>query len=95
MEGLSALHALHVIQKNRRTMEFYVMAKSYNCYGGHTTLSPIGQFLLRNAPDFGDAIKEITVTLHFACTGPAKKTLNWGQGTNSQFDKRPRRGGQS
>jgi hypothetical protein len=56
-------------------MEFYVMAKSYNCYGGHTTLSPIGQFLLRDAPDFGDAIKEITVTLHFPSSGPAKKTL--------------------
>jgi uncharacterized protein YfeS len=56
-------------------MEFYVMAKSYNCYGGHTTLSPIGQFLLRDAPDFGDAIKEITVTLHLPCAGPAKKTL--------------------
>jgi uncharacterized protein YfeS len=56
-------------------MEFYVMAKSYNCYGGHTTLSPIGQFLLQDAPDFGDAINEITVTLHFPSSGPAKKTL--------------------
>lgn len=56
-------------------MEFYVMAKSYNCYGGHTTLSPIGQFLLQDAPAFGDAIKEITVTLHFPSSGPAKKTL--------------------
>jgi uncharacterized protein YfeS len=56
-------------------MEFYVMAKSYNCYGGHTTLSPIGQFLLRGAPDFGNAINEITVTLHFPSSGPAKKTL--------------------
>lgn len=56
-------------------MDFYVMAKSYNCYGGHTTLSQIGRFLLRDAPDFGDAIKEITVTLHFPNSGPAKKTL--------------------
>jgi len=56
-------------------MEFYVMAKSYNCYGGHTTLSPIGNFLLREAPEFGDAIREITVTLHFPDSGPPKKTL--------------------
>jgi uncharacterized protein YfeS len=56
-------------------MEFYVMAKSYNCYGGHTTLSPIGDFLLMGASDFGDAIKELTVTLHFQDSGPAKKTL--------------------
>jgi uncharacterized protein YfeS len=56
-------------------MEFYVMAKSYNCYGGHTTLSPIGNFLLMGAGDFGDAIRELTVTLHFRDSGPAKKTL--------------------
>lgn len=56
-------------------MEFSVMAKSYDCYGGHTTLSPIGNFLLREAPDFGDAIAEITVTLHFPNSGPPKKTL--------------------
>lgn len=56
-------------------MEFYVMAKSYNCYGGHTTLSPIGDFLLRECPDLGDAIAEITVTLHFPSSGPPKKTL--------------------
>lgn len=51
------------------------MAKSYNCYGGHTTLSPIGDFLLRDAPDLGDAIAEIAVTLHFPLSGPPKKTL--------------------
>ena len=51
------------------------MAKSYNCYGGHTTLSPIGDFLLMGAGDFGDAIRELTVTLHFPDSGPAKKTL--------------------
>ena len=51
------------------------MAKTYDCYGGHPTLSTIGQFLLRDAPDFGDAIKEIEITLHFPCAGPAKKTL--------------------
>lgn len=56
-------------------MEFYVMAKSYNCYGGHTTLSSIGSFLLLGADDFGGAIKELTVTLYFRDSGPPKKTL--------------------
>lgn len=51
------------------------MAKSYNCYGGHTTLSPIGNFLLMGAVNFGDAIKELTVTLYFRDSGPPKKTL--------------------
>lgn len=56
-------------------MDFYVMAKSYNRYGGHTTLSRIGDFLLMGGGSFGDAIKEITVTLHFRDSGPARKTL--------------------
>lgn len=65
-----------VYPKNQaRTMKFYVMAKSYNSYGGHTTLSPIGDFLLQGASDFGDAITEITVTLHFSDSGPPKKSL--------------------
>jgi len=64
-----------VIRKETGVMEFYVMAKSYDCYGGHTTLSPIGDFLLIGANKFGDAIKELTVTLHFRDSGPPKKTL--------------------
>lgn len=56
-------------------MEFYVMGKSYNRYGGHTTLSRIGDFLLMGANSFGDGIKELTITLHFPDSGPPKKTL--------------------
>ncbi len=56
-------------------MKLYVMGKSYNCFGGHTTLSPIGDFLLQGAPYFGDALKEITVTLYFPNSGPPKKSL--------------------
>lgn len=52
------------------------MSRSYNCYGSHTTLSPVGDFLLLGADDFGDAVKEITVTLHFLTSGPPKKTLD-------------------
>lgn len=56
-------------------IEFSVYAKSYNSYGGHSSLSMIGSFLLMEAPEFGDAVKEITVTHHFAHSGLAKKSL--------------------
>lgn len=56
-------------------MEFYVMAKSYNMYGAHTTLTPIAKFLLMGAVDFGDAVQELTVTLYFSNSGPPKKNL--------------------
>lgn len=56
-------------------IEFYVMAKAYNRYGCHTTLTPIAEFLLHGAPRFGESIKEITVTLHFPNSGPPKETL--------------------
>lgn len=56
-------------------MDFYVMVKSHDCYGGHTTLSPIGRFLLKGGDHFGDAIREIVVTLHLRDSGPARKTL--------------------
>ena len=66
-------------------MDFHVNAKSYNCYGGHTTLSPIGDFLLAGGGNFGDAIKEIAVTLHFRDSGPAKKTLESLLQTHNNF----------
>src|SRR5688572_29097834 len=56
-------------------MKIYVMAKSYNCYGGHMSLSSIGDFLLMGAPDFGDAVRELTVTLCFYDPGPPRGTL--------------------
>ena len=56
-------------------LEFYLMARTYNCYGGHVTLSLIPGFLLLDAPDFGPALAELTVTMHFATSGPARKTL--------------------
>lgn len=51
------------------------MAKSYDCCGSHPTLSPIGDFLLMGTDGFGDAIKELSVTLHFPDSGPPRKTL--------------------
>lgn len=56
-------------------MELSVFAKSYNCYGGHPTISPIADFLLMGAGPFGAAIKEVTVTLHFASSGKPARTL--------------------
>lgn len=56
-------------------MEFQVLAKSYDSHGAHITLSHIGDFLLIDAANFGDAIKEICITLWFPDSGPAKKTL--------------------
>jgi hypothetical protein len=46
-------------------MKFYLLAKAYNLYGGHITLSLIPDFLLMDAPQFGPAIRELTLTLHF------------------------------
>lgn len=66
-------------------MDFHVVANSYNCYGGHTTLSPIGDFLLAGSGNFGGAIQEIAVTLHFRDSGPAKKTLESLLETHNNF----------
>jgi len=56
-------------------MEFYVMARSYNTYGGHTTLSLIPDFLLWDADTFGSAVSELTVTMHFPHSGRPRPTL--------------------
>jgi uncharacterized protein YfeS len=56
-------------------MEFHVMSRSYNTYGGHPTLSLIPDFLLGGGAEFGAAISELTVTFHFAHSGPPGSTL--------------------
>ncbi len=56
-------------------MQFYVMARTYNTYGGHSTLSLISDFLLGDAGDFGSAVSELTVTFHFPHSGQARSTL--------------------
>ena len=56
-------------------MDFHVMIRTYNIYGGHPTLSLIPDFLLGDADDFGTAVSELTVTFHFPDAGPARKTL--------------------
>ena len=51
------------------------MARTYNSYGAHSTLSMIPGCLLTGAPNFGKAISELTVTFHFPTSGPARKSL--------------------
>ncbi|MDQ7745092.1 hypothetical protein [Hydrogenophaga pseudoflava] len=56
-------------------MDFYVMAKSYNMYGAHTALAPIAHFLMMGADEFGGAVRELIVTLHFRNVGSPQKNL--------------------
>jgi uncharacterized protein YfeS len=56
-------------------LTFYVMAKTYNVYGGHPTLSLLPGFILTHAPDFGTGIAELSVTFHFAHSGPPRSSL--------------------
>lgn len=51
------------------------MAKSYNMYGAHTTLTPIASFLMMGTDEFGGAVKELIVTLHFRNVGSPQKNL--------------------
>jgi hypothetical protein len=52
------------------------MTRTYNSYGGHSTLSLIPDFLLTEAPLFGAAITELTVALHFASSEPPSHLEN-------------------
>ena len=56
-------------------MEINVYFRTYNAYGGHATLTLIGDYLILDAPSFGDAIEEIEVEFHFRSAGPPRKTL--------------------
>src|ERR1700676_1861865 len=56
-------------------MQFYLMSRTYNMYGGHSTLSLIPEFLLGDEDDFGAAVSELTVTFHFPTSGPPRRTL--------------------
>jgi uncharacterized protein YfeS len=56
-------------------MQFYVMVRTYNMYGGHSTLSLISELLIGDGDDFGRAIEELTVTFNFPHTGQPRRTL--------------------
>ncbi|MDY0282482.1 MAG: hypothetical protein RBR35_18195 [Salinivirgaceae bacterium] len=56
-------------------MDIDVLTHCYNRFGGHATLSLVGSFLSKGAPDFGPAVIEIELHPYFRSTLPAKKTL--------------------
>jgi uncharacterized protein YfeS len=56
-------------------MKLYVMLQTYDTYGFQPTLSLIPGFLLGRARDFGPAVSELTVTLHVAHAGRARRSL--------------------
>ncbi|MCI0348028.1 MAG: hypothetical protein L0Z53_01260 [Acidobacteriales bacterium] len=56
-------------------MKFFVTACTYTIFGEEDTLSLIPDFLLAGAEDFGAAISELTVTLHFPTSGRPRRTL--------------------
>ena len=56
-------------------LTFYLMGRSYRSYGSQLALSLIPGFLLVDAPDFGPALTELTVTMHFPTQGPPRKSL--------------------
>jgi uncharacterized protein YfeS len=55
-------------------MEIIVLINTYNTYGGHSSISLVGEFFELGIPEFGDAIKELVVHVYFK-GGRAKKTL--------------------
>jgi uncharacterized protein YfeS len=56
-------------------MQFSVLARTYNTYGGHSTLSLVPDLLIGNKGDFGAAVSELTVNFHFPDSGPPRPTL--------------------
>lgn len=56
-------------------MEFFVMSRTYNSYGGHQTLGLLPDLLIRQQDSFGRAIEQLTLTFHFPTSGPPRPTL--------------------
>ncbi|WP_137226892.1 hypothetical protein [Shewanella sp. MEBiC00475] len=56
-------------------MDITVSHRLYNSFGGHKSISLVSALLEYEMPDFGDAIQEIDITVHFYHDGPARNTL--------------------
>ncbi len=56
-------------------MKMYFMSHTYNSYGSWTCYSILADFLCDGIPNFGDALKEITVEIYYPNVGKPKKTL--------------------
>ncbi|WP_444913278.1 hypothetical protein [Microbulbifer sp. PAAF003] len=60
-------------------MEISVFHRLYNSFGGHRSISLVSEILENDEPDFGSAVEEIEVTVHFYHDGPARKSLEQTQ----------------
>ena len=56
-------------------MKFYLMGCAPNCYGSHSILRLIPEFILTDAGSFGSAIVELTIKLNFLSSEPPRPTL--------------------
>ena len=56
-------------------MDITVSHRLYNSFGGHKSISLVADLLEYDRPDFGDAIQELDITVHFYHDGPARKSL--------------------
>jgi len=56
-------------------MKISIFHRLYNSFGGHRSFSLVGDLLEFDMQDFGSAIDELEITLHFKQDGPARKTL--------------------
>ncbi|WP_325892984.1 hypothetical protein [Grimontia sp. NTOU-MAR1] len=56
-------------------MKISVLHRLYNAYGGQKSISMSGYWLEHNSPEFGSAIDEIEIIMHFYHDGPARKSL--------------------
>lgn len=60
-------------------MEISVFHRLYNSFGGHRSISLVSELLEYDEPDFGSAVDEIEITVHFYHDGPARKSLEQSQ----------------
>ena len=56
-------------------LRILVFTKTYNSYGGDSSLSLIGRYLQSDLPALGDSIREIEITVCFRNSGRPKATL--------------------
>lgn len=56
-------------------MKIWVNFHTYNSYGGHSSLSLVGQYFAADLPPMGSAIEEIDVHVYFKSSAGPKRTL--------------------
>ena len=55
-------------------MEIWVNIHTYNTYGGHSSLSLVGEFFRMDLPDLGEAVRELDINVYFRSDkGPQKR----------------------